>query len=50
MPWSEGKGFLRLDNVDVSAGTFSPDASGNIADNMATCANDDAACRPDFRQ
>lgn len=49
-PLSEGKGFLRLDNVDVSAGSFSPGSSGNFDDNFGTCANSDAVCQRDFRQ
>lgn len=49
-PAGEGKGFLRLDNVDVSAGTFSRNSSGNVDENFGTCANDDAVCRRDFRQ
>lgn len=49
-PFADGKSFLRLDNVDVSAGTFSRNDSGNIDETFGTCANDDATCNRDFRQ
>lgn len=49
-PFAAGKSFLRVDNVDVSAGTFSRNSSGNIDENFGTCANDDAACSRDYRQ
>ncbi|WP_421508127.1 cellulose synthase subunit BcsC-related outer membrane protein [Erwinia rhapontici] len=49
-PWDEGRSWLRLDNVDVSAGTFSRNSSGNITENFGTCANDDAQCSRDFKQ
>lgn len=49
-PFGQGKGWLRLDNVDISAGTFSRNSLGNIDENFGTCANDDAACSRDFRQ
>ncbi len=49
-PFADGKSFLRLDNVDVSAGTFSRNLSGNIDETFGTCANDDATCNRDFRQ
>lgn len=49
-PWKDGRSWLRLDNVDVSAGTFSRSSSGNITENFGTCGNDDARCDRDFRQ
>ncbi|WP_455818681.1 cellulose synthase subunit BcsC-related outer membrane protein [Pseudomonas cerasi] len=49
-PWDEGRTWLRLDNVDVSAGTFARNSSGNITENFGTCANDDAQCSRDFKQ
>ena len=49
-PFDDGKSFLRLDNVDVSAGTFSRNVDGNIDETFGTCANDDAVCNRDFRQ
>jgi hypothetical protein len=49
-PFADGKSFLRLDNVDVSAGTFSRNVDGNIDETFGTCANDDATCNRDFRQ
>jgi len=49
-PFGQGKGWLRLDNVDISAGTFSPNSLGNIDENFGTCANADATCNQDFRQ
>ncbi|MEI2266662.1 cellulose synthase complex outer membrane protein BcsC [Erwinia sp. CGal63] len=49
-PFGQGKGWLRLDNVDISAGTFSRNSLGNIDENYGTCANDDATCNRDFRQ
>ncbi|KGT95067.1 cellulose synthase [Erwinia typographi] len=49
-PFAQGKGFLRLDNVDVSAGRFSRSSSGTIEENFGTCANNDAVCNRDFRQ
>lgn len=49
-PFARGKGFLRLDNVDVSAGRFSRSSSGTIDENFGTCANNDAVCKRDFRQ
>lgn len=49
-PFTGGKGFLRVDNVDVSAGTFSRNSSGNIDENFGTCANDDAVCSRGYRQ
>ncbi|MGB9095103.1 cellulose biosynthesis protein BcsC [Erwinia sp.] len=49
-PLADGKSFLRLDNVDVSAGSFARNSSGNIEENFGTCANDDAVCNRDFRQ
>ncbi|WP_455815075.1 cellulose synthase subunit BcsC-related outer membrane protein [Pseudomonas graminis] len=49
-PLNDGRGWLRLDNVDVSAGTFSRNSSGNISENFGTCANDDARCDRDFKQ
>lgn len=49
-PFSAGKGFLRLDNVDVSAGSFSRSSTGTIEENFGTCANDDAVCNRNFRQ
>lgn len=49
-PLYEGKGFFRLDNVDVSAGTFAKNSAGNIDDNFGTCSNDDAVCSRDFKQ
>ncbi|MFC0140305.1 cellulose synthase complex outer membrane protein BcsC [Erwinia mallotivora] len=49
-PLAAGKGFVRLDNVSLSAGTFSRNAQGNIDDNFGTCASTDAVCRRDFRQ
>jgi len=49
-PFGQGKGWLRLDNVDVSAGTFSRNSLGNIDENYGTCANADATCNRDFRQ
>lgn len=49
-PWRDGRGWLRLDNVDVSAGTFSRNRSGNITETFGTCANDDARCNRDFKQ
>lgn len=49
-PIADGRGFLRLDNVDVSAGTFARDANGNISENFGTCASGDAVCDRDFKQ
>ena len=49
-PLAQGKGWLRLDNVDLSAGTFSPNSLGNINETFGTCANGDATCNRDFRQ
>lgn len=49
-PLGEGRSWLRMDNVDVSAGTFSRNSSGNINENFGTCANEDARCTRDVKQ
>ena len=49
-PFSVGKGFLRIDNVDLSAGSFSRSSTGTIDENFGTCASDTAVCNRNFRQ
>ncbi len=49
-PIAKGTGIFRLDNVDLSAGTFARNSSGNIEENFGTCASGDAVCNRDFRQ
>ncbi|WLS79082.1 cellulose biosynthesis protein BcsC [Erwinia pyri] len=49
-PFSVGKGFFRLDNVDLSAGSFLRSSTGTIDENFGTCASADAVCNRDFRQ
>lgn len=49
-PAGDGRRWLQLDNVDVSAGTFSRNLSGNISEDFGTCGNDDARCSHDFKQ
>ena len=49
-PLSDGRGWLQLDNVDVSAGSFARSANGTIRENFGTCASADALCNRDFRQ
>lgn len=49
-PLHDGKGFFRVDNVDVSAGTFAKNSAGNIDENFGTCSNQDAVCSRDFKQ
>lgn len=49
-PVAAGTGIFRLDNVDLSAGTFARNNSGNSEENFGTCASDDAVCNRDFRQ
>lgn len=49
-PLSDGRGWLQLDNVDVSAGSFARSANGPIRENFGTCASADALCNRDFRQ
>lgn len=47
---SDGRGWLQLDNVDVSAGRFARSANGTITENFGSCASADALCNRDFRQ
>ncbi|KAA9000774.1 cellulose biosynthesis protein BcsC [Affinibrenneria salicis] len=47
-PLADGRAFLRLDRVAVSAGAFAHDATGRYTRPFGTCA--DAECRRDQRQ
>ncbi|WP_368900496.1 cellulose synthase complex outer membrane protein BcsC [Mixta calida] len=49
-PLADGKSFLRVDRVEISAGTFSTEG-GSHTDVFGTCANNDTAgCRSDLKQ